>query len=108
VPLAPLYANPQAERIKDIRNALEHRFVKITLYDHSSNFFVEDINDTAFVLLEDELSSETLKLLKILREVIICLSITIGIEEKKRNSVRSPSEIVMPFKLTTYDDDWKR
>ena len=56
--------NPQAERIKDIRNALEHRFVKITLYDHSSNFFVEDINDTAFVLLEDELSSETLKLLK--------------------------------------------
>lgn len=100
--------NPQAERIKDIRNALEHRFVKITLYDHSSNFFVEDINDTAFVLLEDELSSETLKLLKILREVIICLSITIGIEEKKRNSVRSPSEIVMPFKLTTYDDDWKR
>ena len=77
------------------------------MYPYSEPEIYNDKKNSVLVLTESELSLETMKLLKILREVIICLSMTVGIEENKRNSERDPSEVIMPFSLLPYEDAWK-
>jgi hypothetical protein len=98
--------NPQAQRIRDIRNALEHKYVKVT-WDLFPDRRTGDIDDLAFYVPEVELSTETFKLLKLIREVIICLSLAVGIEEENHKNELDPSKMVMPISLMAYDDEWK-
>lgn len=99
--------NPQAQRIRNIRNALEHKYVKV-IWGLSPDRTTGDIDDLAFYVPEVELSTETFKLLKLIREIIICLSLAVGIEEKNRNHELDSSKVVMPITLMDYDDEWKR
>ena len=99
--------NPQAQRIRDIRNALEHKYVKVTWY-LSTNRATGDIDDLAFYVPEVELSTETFNLLKLIREVIICLSLSVAIEEENRKHKLNPSKVVIPMTLMDYEDEWKR
>ena len=75
--------NPQLKRIIEIRNALEHKYVKVT-----NDWFPErikgEIDDLALYIAEKELSKLTLELLHIVRETIICLSLCIHVEEQKK------------------------
>lgn len=99
--------NPHAKRIKDIRNALEHKYVKVC-WDLGVNRMNDEVDDLAFYITESELYQETYKLLKLIREVLICLSITVSIEEdkKKRDADFDYSKIPQ-INLMEYDDEWK-
>lgn len=94
--------NPKLKRISDIRNALEHKYVKV-IDDWIPERANGEIDDLALYVTETELSSLTIELMHIVREAIICLSLCVNIEEMKKNK----DILIMPIPLTTYDDEWK-
>ena len=65
------------------------------------------IDDLAFYMSEAELISETFNLLKLIREVIICLALSVGIEEEYRREKLDPEKLILPMSLMDYDDEWK-
>lgn len=97
--------NPELKRIKDIRDALEHKYVKIN--DYIFNDRIEEYGDgLALYVSEKEMYDATFMLLKILREAIINLSLCVNIaEESKREA--SKDKLIMPIHLMDYEDDWK-
>ena len=99
--------NPKSKRIRDIRNALEHKYVKIYWDDVLEGRINGEVDDLAFYISESELFRETYNLLKLIREVIICLSLTVGIEEKRKRQDHDDSKLLPTIALTEYDDDWK-
>lgn len=76
--------NLRLKRISDVRNALEHKYVKVT-----KGWFPEresgEIDDLALYVSESELSMLTLELMHIVREAIICLSLCVHVV--KLNSI---------------------
>lgn len=96
--------NPELMRIRNIRNALEHKYVKIV-----AGYFPErlngDVDDLALYVSEDEMFRLTMELMKTAREAIICLSLCVNIEEKKRE--KCGDAIVVHCELQEFDDDWK-
>lgn len=97
--------NPRLKRISDVRNAHEHKYVKVT-----NGWFPErtkgEVDDLALYVTESELSTLTLELLHIVREAIICLSLCVHVEEQKK-SEQNNGKLIMPMTLMEYDDDWK-
>lgn len=97
--------NPQLERIKKVRHALEHKYVKIT-----KGWFPDrengEIDDLALYVNETELYDLTMQLMHIVREVIICLTMCVHAEEKSRKK-ENGDQLVMPMPLMEYDDNWK-
>ena len=97
--------NPRLKRISDVRNALEHKYVKVT-----NGWFPErtngEVDDLALYVTADELSALTLELLHIVREAIICLSLCVHVEEQKK-SEQNNGKLIMPMPLMEYDDEWK-
>lgn len=97
--------SPKLKRISNVRNALEHKYVKVT-----NDWFLERINgeidDLALYITEDELSELTMSLLHIVREAIISLSLCIHSEEQKKKD-ENENKFIMPVVLMEYDDDWK-
>lgn len=99
--------NPFLKRIKEVRNALEHKYVKIIddkLYPDYQN---DKYDSLALYVSEHEFYKITMELLKILREAIICLSLCVGIEETNKRTAL-PSDIAIPkINFETYEDKWK-
>ncbi|MBU9739466.1 LA2681 family HEPN domain-containing protein [Diplocloster agilis] len=97
--------NPRLKRISEVRNALEHKYVKVT-----NGWFPErakgEVDDLALYVTEDELLALTLELLHIVREAIICLSLCVHVEEQKK-SEQNNGKLIMPMPLMEYDDEWK-
>ena len=98
--------NPCLKRLSDIRNALEHKYVKITLGMFSERID-GDIDDLALYVSETEMYDITLKLLKIIREAILCLCLCVNIEEQKKKQNLDDINAVMSIQLMEYDDEWK-
>ena len=98
--------NPQAERISNIRNALEHRYVKICRLDLNVDETMDKVDDRAFFISEIELTDKTMWLLKLIREVIICLALTVGVEEREKRKALS-NDVIVDFPLSNYDDERK-
>lgn len=97
--------NPELKRIKEIRNALEHKYVKI--YASFADPVLNDISDgLALYISEEELAEVTMQLLKILREAIISLSLSVNIAEKQKRE-ETKDNLIVPMSLMEYEDDWK-
>lgn len=75
---------PEAQKINDIRNHLEHKFISIKLFN-SQLLNMED-RERNFSISQDELEEKTIHLAQLVREAIIYLSFAIHIEENKKNS----------------------
>lgn len=98
--------NPFLKRINEVRNALEHKYVKIS-WSPFSNRTNGKIDDLALYVTEDELYNITFQLLKTIREAIICLSLCVNIEEINKKA-SYPSDTFMPtIDFLSYDDEWK-
>ena len=95
--------NPRLKRISDVRNALEHKYVKVTdrWFPTGDN---GDLDDLALYVTEGELSILTLELLHIVREAIICLSLCVYVEEQKNSD---SNKLVVSAPLMEYSDEWK-
>ena len=97
--------NPRLKRVSEVRNALEHKYVKVT-----TGWFPDctngEIDDLALYVSEDELSTLTLDLMHIVREAIICLSLCVHVEEQKKKT-KNESSYALTIPMMEYDDEWK-
>lgn len=97
--------NPRLKHISDVRNALVHKYVKVT-----NGCFFEitkgEVDDLALYVTENELSALTLELMHIVREAIICLSLCVHEEEQKRQQ-ESEVKFIPSISLREYNDEWK-
>lgn len=75
-------ADTDAQELADLRNCLEHRYVKITQYKNNPTE-TERYDTLAYQITIDEFKRKTKKLLLYVREAIIYLSLAVHINEKK-------------------------
>lgn len=99
--------DPAARRLSEIRNHLEHKYLKL----HSelwggpgSSVFADSL---AVSLRRDEFEEMTMHLLKMARASIIYLVLGIHREEGIRTAMRDPCAITPPMSLDIWEDDWK-
>ncbi len=97
--------NPNLKHFSNIRNALEHKYVKVCS-DYSPRLNGE-VDELAMYITESELKNETLHLLKLLREVLIYTSSAIHIEEQKRNLLITKKELIGKIKAPLLNDMFK-
>jgi hypothetical protein len=96
-------AEPQALDLSDIRNYLEHKYLRVTADEPESC----PPDDLAFTLSREQFEAKALHLLRLARSAIIYLSIGIGMEERRREPNRtgvSPEEVL----VTTYLPDTEK
>lgn len=99
--------DPAGERLNEIRNHLEHKYLKL----HSDLWAGPDtssfIDGLAESLSRDEFEGMTLHLLKLVRAAIIYLTLGVHREEGRRTVERGPDAITPPMLLDNWDDEWK-
>ena len=93
---------PHTIIIKDLRNALEHKFVSVHMFSVEKE--VEIGKDYLYRISEENLIRYSMDLLKLVREAIIELTIAIRIEEAQRNT--DPKN-VLHMSMTEYLDEYK-
>lgn len=95
--------NPSLRRAYFIRNALEHRYLKIV---DDWSIKPEEANDSSFdfdmVVSQHEFECLAIELLKTVREAIILLTQIVYFEERQKDKTGA-----VPITLTPYLDDWK-
>lgn len=96
--------NPIAEEFDKLRNSLEHKYVKIYSQDYPIRNNGE-IDDLAIYLSEDSLKVMTFDLLKLIREVLINLSLTVNAEEINKKPIEEEGLFKVSF--IKYEDEWK-
>ncbi|MBE0497194.1 MAG: hypothetical protein IBX45_12320 [Campylobacterales bacterium] len=89
----------EAQKINDIRNHLEHKFISIKLLD-TEQFETHKERNRNFAITEDELQQKTIHLAQLAREAIIYLSFVVHAEEKKKDIVYKYAII----KLSSYKE----
>ena len=99
---------PYAKNIQVLRNALEHKFVKVY-----NGFLYEDKQgeqkigeDSFYHITEGSLLRYTMDLLEIVREWLIDLTMAVHIEEIRRGEDKDDIKS-FPVILTEYADEWK-
>ncbi|MDD2698215.1 MAG: LA2681 family HEPN domain-containing protein [Arcobacteraceae bacterium] len=75
---------PEAKKINEIRNHLEHKFIDIKMLDMKNTCKVEDTKIKNISL--SELEEKALHLARLAREAIIYLSFAVHIEESKKDN----------------------
>ena len=73
-------AEPQARDLSDIRNHIEHKYLRVTVAD-STNI---PSGDLAFTVSREQFNGKALQLLKLARSAVIYLAIGVGFEERRR------------------------
>lgn len=88
---------PEAEKLSEIRNHLEHKFISIKALDIA---YFETVGDRErnFYITEDDLEAKTLHLGQLVREAMIYLSFAVHIEESRK----SDDGMYMSIELTNY------
>lgn len=94
--------NPSEKDLKILRNALEHKFVKVHEYPYNKKLELEE--DNFYHISEEDLISQTIRMLQLAREWIMELVYAIGIEERKKGT----SDNVIHLDIIDFDDEWKR
>jgi len=102
---------PDARNLYMIRNHLEHKYFKlhdilIPEAEISTSKQVQD--DLAFSISRHDFEKKTIRLLRLIRNALIYLSLAIRNEEKDRNEKRDPGSFIIPIISDLWDDDWKQ
>ena len=84
-----------------LRNALEHKFVKIHEYQTEYKFEIAD--DNFYHISEQTLIEQCVRLVELARECIMYLVYAIDIEESKKEK----SDKAVSLKVIDFDDEWK-
>lgn len=102
------YLDPKISDLSEIRNALEHRYLKIHDYDFnfgSSNNLYDKLSKSVSML---EFEKAAMRLLEYSREAIILLVLIVQQEEFFRKKNRDSDGKIGIMKLTEYEDEWKQ
>lgn len=87
--------------LSTLRNALEHKFVKIHEYPHDYKFQIA--GDNFYHISEQTLIEQSIRLLELARECIMYLVYAIDIEESKKEK----SDKAVSLQIVDFDDEWK-
>ena len=90
------------KKLRDIRNALEHKFV--TIHTMLAGDEIKMGDDYIRRITEDSLFEFTYELIRMMREVIIELTIAVYIEERKKHN---PSNNKVKLSVIEYPDEFK-
>lgn len=96
---------PYEKNLVNLRNALEHKFVKIHEFPWNRELKLE--NDNFYHLDESAFEKFTMRLLVLAREALMYLVYAIGINENKKDSKNTDSKAVS-LSVLDFVDDWKR
>jgi hypothetical protein len=83
-------AEPQARRLSEIRNFLEHKYLRVTA-DESPNAPPDNL---ALMVPRGQFGAKALHLLKLARTALIYLAIGVRFEEQRRESAQSNIPVV--------------
>jgi len=78
-------AEPQARGLSDIRNRIEHKYLRVTVAESPT----APPDDLAFMVSRKQLEGKALHLLKLARSALIYLAIGVGFEERRREPSRA-------------------
>lgn len=94
---------PSEKELKVLRNALEHKFVKIHVDGKNGDFLkkLEIEKDDFYHISEEQLKRYTLRLLQLAREWIIELVYAINIEQEQL----APSALTKQLRVFDYDEN---
>lgn len=103
---------PEAQELYEIRNHLEHKYLKLhddiwsgpSQPDAIPRVFHDSL---ALSLYRKDFEAKTLRLLRLVRAALIYLSLAIHQEEKLRTRQTSPDSIIPGMPLTPWEDEWK-
>jgi len=105
--------SPDAQGIHEIRNYLEHRYLKLhdSLWKRPLKNDVSasswPIDTLAFSLYRREFEAKTLRLLKLVRAALIYLSLAINFEEYRRAKDRGLDSPLPAITLDIFKNEWK-
>ena len=91
---------PDAQKLAQIRNFIEHKSFKIIDLGHSA---IQD-NGLTYSIERSEFETKTINLMKLIRAGMIYLSLGINLEERKKK-ITDP---VLPINFVELKDDYKR
>jgi tetratricopeptide (TPR) repeat protein len=98
---------PEARALDDLRNHLEHKYVKVHEMLLPSNSDNDPLHDTlAHAITRSDLERRTLRLLQLVRSALIYLSLGMHQEERKREKVNGGPAVSRP--LEPWPDEKKR
>jgi HEPN superfamily protein len=78
-------AEPQARGLSDIRNHLEHKYLRVTAADSP----IAPPDDLALMVSRPQFEAKAIHLLKLARAALMYLAIGVGFEEKRREPGRA-------------------
>jgi hypothetical protein len=106
-------AEPDAKALNDIRNHLEHKYLKLVENSveeprgNRDNWYDTFADGLAFSVGRGDFERKTLRLLKLARAALVYLSLAVHSEEKYRRAAIPPGAIVPGTALDVYEDNWK-
>jgi len=98
---------PEARALAELRNHLEHKYVKIheLLLDEPGEYDV--FHDTlAHSIRRTDLERRTLRLMQLVRSALIYL--VLGVHKEEQGRMKEQGGVVAPLTLHWLKDDWKR
>lgn len=104
---------PDAQELNDIRNHLEHKYLKLHddmwmgLSERDHEVFRALADTLAFSIYRRDFEEKALRLLKMVRAGLIYLSLAIHWEERDRAKKRDPDVFVPGMPMDVWEDEWK-
>lgn len=104
---------PDARELAEVRNHLEHKYLKlhedmwggpVTNPDWATRAMTDTL---AFSVYRYDFEEKTLRLLKMVRAALIYLSLAIHQEEACRGKYRGPDELTLQEESDIWEDEWK-
>jgi hypothetical protein len=98
---------PEARALADLRNHLEHKYVKVHEILLPSKSLGDPFFDSlAHAITRSDLEQRALRLMQLVRSALIYLSLGMHREEQERR--KGKEGVVATFPLDSWRDDWKR
>lgn len=99
--------DPLARQMSDVRNQLEHKYLKLhsDLWAGPGSSSFQD--SLAKSISRDDFEDLTLHLMRSVRAAIIHLALSVHQEERMRSHDRDPDAITPPMFLDNWEDNWK-
>ena len=94
---------PDAKALREIRNHLEHKYLKI----HEDAWQGTPKDTLAFSIHRNEFETKTFKILRMTRAALMYLSLAIHFEEQRCVKGRSANKSVLEIPLSLWKYEWK-
>ena len=100
---------PDAQKISEIRNHLEHKYFKLHDEFCDPSFLkLCGLDDTlSYSIYRPDFYDKTLRILKMVRSALIYLPLAVYCEELIRSKERGKDSKIFAAKLDLFDDEWK-